>query len=416
MIIKDIKEQSKLTSAQVDLLGLNNSSTTSLLPDQLALTQGDSGEWWSSYYIGLTEINGHYLEILPKIDDLDFMTLFSYALMYQRSSDYFSSCYSIKWNKEAIACTRLYNILTPLLVIRYLEVLEKLVEKGLKRDYVNINENLHLKIKGKINPISQLRNNTVKKKDDYFFCNYQNYSADIPINRLLKKAFEISINMLGSIRSRCSDVRSLSFISSKLRIQEAFRNIGTNVHPYTIKCKKYDKLNVYYPEAIDLAKSIIRHQENSISSNHLEKKVPPFWIDMSRLFEVYVLGLLETNYPSMILFQQGGSYCTQCDYIHKGEGIILDAKYKPWYSNNKGRMAHSNDLVKDVREISGYARDEKLLAFTRNSSVAPKCVIVYPSSEPTAFSDQLETTIKNNPIEGFHDFYGLGVSLPRISS
>ena len=43
-----IKEQSKLASSQVDLLGLNNSSTTSLSQDQLALGQSDSGEWWSS--------------------------------------------------------------------------------------------------------------------------------------------------------------------------------------------------------------------------------------------------------------------------------------------------------------------------------------------------------------------------------
>ena len=409
-------EQSKLTSTQVELLGLNNSNPPSLSADQLSLNKSDIGEWWSSYYIGLTKINGQYLEILPKIDDLDFMTMFSYALMYRPSSEYFSRCYSIKWDEEAIACTNLYNILTPLLVIRYLDVLEKLVKKGLKRDYVTLKENLHLKIKGKINPASQLRKNILKKKDDYFFCNYQVYSEDIPINRLLKKAFEISANLLGNIRSHCNDLKSLAFVSSKLRIREAFRNISTNVYPYSIKCKKYDKLNSYYSEAIDLAKSIIKHQENSISSSHCEKKVPPFWIDMSRLFEIYVLGLLESNYPSMIRFQEPGSYGTQCDYIHTGEGIILDAKYKPWYATNEGRTKHSDALVNDVREISGYARDNNLLAYTRQSKEVPKCVIVYPSKETTLYDGLLSEIVKKNPIDGFYGFFGLGISLPRISS
>ena len=49
---------------------------------------------------------------------------------------------------------------------------------------------------------------------------------------------------------------------------------------------------------------------------------------MSRLYEVYVLGLLQTQYPNQILFQAKGNYGTQCDYLHVGEGIILDAKYK----------------------------------------------------------------------------------------
>ena len=408
-----LREQSKLPSEYVDNLMLND--TYSPMPiEQLALNRGDDGKWWSSYFIGITEINNQYIEILPKLNNLDFMSLFSFALLYQPSSDYFSSCYDINWEKEAIASSDLYNVLTPLLVMQYLNILEKLVGKGLKRDYKTNEENLNSKIRGKLKIIENWRNNILKKKENYFYCQYQVYTSDIPVNRLLKKALEISLRLLGNVRSRSNNMTGIAFLSSKLKLLEIFKNIDSNVNAASIRNIKYDKLNKYYHEAINLAKKIIRHQENTLNDGSNKKKVPMFWIDMSRLYEVYVLGLLQTNYPNQILFQVKGSYGTQCDYLHIGEGIVIDAKYKLWYNTNNGRSSHAESMIADIREISGYARDERLLEYMKNKDCPAKCVIVHPEEKVTEFEKELYETVKNNKIEGYKDFYRLGVKLPVI--
>ena len=408
-----IEEQSQLTESHVAALGLHD--TYAPMPiDKLALNRGNDGCWWASYYIGLTEINGKYVEVLPKLENLDFMALFSYALMYQPSSDYFSSCYDIRWNEETYASSDMYDILTPLLVMQYLNILEKLVGKGLKRDYQTIQENIHAKIKGKLKPILHWRKNGIKKKEDHFYCQYQVYTADIPVNRLLKKALDISFQLLGNVRAKSCNMNAVAFLSSKLKIRDAFKDISNNIHPESIRNYKFDKLNMHYSDAIKLAKQIIRHEDNALKNNSGQKRVPLFWIDMARLYEVYVLGILQSKYPLQIRFQQKGSYGTQCDYIHIGESIVLDAKYKPWYSSYSGRCNHVDSLIADIREISGYARDEKLLQMMDECNSSPICVIVHPDDKETNLNMKLADAVKNDKIEGYRDFYRLRVSLPRF--
>lgn len=408
-----LREQTQLSDEYIDRLDLRKTHT-SMPIEQLALNRGDDGYWWSSYYIGITEINGQHIEVLPKSKDLDFMSLFSFALLYQPSSEYFSSCYDINWEKEIIASTELYNILTPLLVMQYLNILDKLVGKGLKRDYITIEENLHSKIRGKLRPIANWRKNELKKKEDYFYSQYQVFSANIPINRLLKKALDISLLLLGNVRSRSNNMTGLAFLSSKLKLVEVFKNIDSKVRIESVRNYKFDKLNMYYSEAIKLAKCIIRHQDNALTDGSVKKKVPQFWIDMSRLYEVYVLGLLQTHYPNQILFQVKGNYETQCDYIHVGEGIILDAKYKLWYSTYNDRRSHAKSLIADVREISAYARDERFLSLMNKKLSTPICIIIHPDQETTKLETVLSDSVKNNKVEGYRDFYRLGIDLPRL--
>jgi len=408
-----LREQTQLLDDYIDQLDLRE-TYTSMPVEQLALNRGDDGFWWSSYYIGLSEINGQHIQVLPKLENLDFMSLFSFALLYQPSSEYFSSCYDINWEKEIYASTELYNILTPLLVMQYLNILDKLVGKGLKRDYITIEENLHSKIRGKLRHIANWRKNEIKKKEDYFFCQYQVFSANIPVNRLLKKALDISILLLGNVRSRSRNMTGLAFLSSKMKLIEAFKNIDSNVRLESIRNYKFDKLNMYYSEAIKLAKCIIRHQDNALTDGSGKKKVPLFWIDMSRLYEVYVLGILQTHYPNNILFQVKGSYGTQCDYLHIGEGIVLDAKYKLWYSSYNGRRSHVDSMIADIREISAYARDERFLNLMNNNVSTPKCVIIHPDEETTNLGAVLSDSVKNNKVEGYRDFYRLSIDLPRL--
>lgn len=227
---------------------------------------------------------------------------------------------------------------------------------------------------------------------------------------------DISISLLGDIRSKSTNLKSNTLLSSELQIIDCFRNIDSDVNIQSVKESKFDKLNAFYPEAIKLAKMLIKHKENSIAKGGSQKKVPPFKIDMSRIFEVYVLGILESNYPQQIKFQVDGSYGTKCDYVHKGEGIIIDAKYKKWYSSKQGRRDHPKYLLDDIREVSGYARDSNILKHFDNSMRSnPPCLIIHPTGTVMPeFENRLFNECKNNPIDGFNKFYHLGIPLPVI--
>ena len=407
-----LTEQCKMSPEQVSSLGIQDTFNRK---NNLGISRDLEGNWWTSYIIGAETINSQPLQILPKLDNIDFMTLFVYAIMYQPSSKYFSNYYDIKWDEKTIISSRLYDILSPLLIVQYLTILKKLVGRGLKKDYILEQDNLHSKIRGRILPLEQFRKNIVNNRNDFFYCRYQEFSENIPMNRLLKRALDVSLNILGDIRSKSNSLKSNRYYSSIINVIESFRNVDSKVNMQSVKVNRFDKLNPFYYDAIKLAKLILRHQENSITKGKVEKKVPPFWIDMSRLFEIYVLGKLTNSYANKILFQVPGSYYTQCDYLHTGEYIIVDAKYKPWYETAQGRKDHYHDMISDIREISGYARDEKLLTyFNVNTDTIPCCLIVHPGVATPCFNKPLKEIIKTTKIEGFKEFYHLGISLPCI--
>lgn len=174
--------------------------------------------------------------------------------------------------------------------------------------------------------------------------------------------------------------------------------------------KRKNKLNPFYAEAIKLAKEIIRHQETNISRkrNH-QKSVYPFWIDFSRLFEVYVLALLREGYGNVIEFQVKG-HGAVADYVHRAEHIIIDAKYKEKYLTDSYE-------IDDIREISGNARDNKICSrFTNWAGEEPECIIIYPDENGLKTFDGALSTAKNiKEIWQFRNFYKIGISLPTLN-
>lgn len=172
---------------------------------------------------------------------------------------------------------------------------------------------------------------------------------------------------------------------------------------------------------------LLRRYDYSISEASQEQHTtPPFWIDMARLYEMYVYSKLNAVYGSQIVFQVPGHFRTAVDFIKKDEGIILDTKYKPHYGNS------NQGIINDIREMSGYARDTRILraldAADDGSEI--KCVIIYP--EPRYFkpeegeADIVDDCLVINIFDGspiipqcskikqFRNFYKISVKLPMM--
>ena len=368
-------------------------------------------DWTASYFIGAAWLVPDELAmvITPKMPDIDFVQMFLAALEIdtQKESNYFAQCYGIQFDEPQIETHEELNQLTPLLVLHYISLLERLVKHGLKKDYLLHEENLKAKVKGRILFGKHLKTNIFQQHNDRMYCQYQEYTDDIPENRLLKKALLFSERIL----DRCDSLkRQAQYPEVHLRLNRlkaSFSCISDDIEPYQVQKLSSNKLFKGYKEAIRVAKMILRRFDYSIREASSEQhSTPPFWIDMARLYEMWVLCKLQKCSINPVLFQEIGFYGRQvADFVIREENLILDAKYKSKYVDDWVD-------IDDIRELSGNARDERLLP-NLSEDYSPRCIILYPGNtdELKPESDTLFEQ-QGQRIPHYRNFYKISVPLP----
>lgn len=368
-------------------------------------------DWTASYFIGAAWLVPDELAVVvtPKIPNIDFVQMFLAALEVdtQKESDYFAQCYGIQFDEPQIETHEELNKLTPLLVLHFISLLERLLKHGLKKDYLLREENLKAKVKGRILFGKHLKTNVFQQRSDRMYCQYQEYTDDIPENRLLKKALLFSERIL----DRCDSLKRQSKypeIQLRLnRLKASFSHISDEIEPYQVQKLSSNKLFKGYKEAIRVAKMILRRFDYSIREASSEQhSTPPFWIDMARLYEMWVLCRLQKNAVNPIMFQEVGFYGRQvADFVIREESLILDAKYKSKYVEDWVD-------IDDIRELSGNARDDRLLP-NLQEDYSPRCIILYPGNtdELKPESDVLFEQ-QGRKILHYRNFYKISVPLP----
>jgi len=381
---------------------------------KLGLGFDNYGNLWSSYYIGIDWIkeNESYIAVEPKIENLDYVKMFVHCLNHPEISKFIKEIYHIDFQKAQIETQNANWDLTPFLVVHFLSLVETITKQGLKSNYIVREENLSSKIKGKILFSQQLKKNIVSKREDRIYCRFQEYSIDCLENRLLKKA----LLFVQRYTTKHLDKEKYKLLFQKQnRLLSAFENISENISYSETKRIKINALYKEYVEAIDLAKQILRRFGYSYMNTHNteEKKLPPFWIDMSKLFELYVYSLLKDAYGSKIIYQlsEDGKRQTRgnygdIDFMKLDEKILIDTKYKEIYTQD-GKYDIDN-----IRQLSGYARDWgvlKKLDITSDNEVID-CIFIYP--DKTANDNLKNRDLKETSIIQFTKFYKCGIKLP----
>lgn len=301
-----------------------------------------------------------------------FMTCFSSDLALKA----FSNIYSIDIDKPAIEAPALQSVVSPLIVLHFLGVVSRI--KELKKGYVHRSENLK-KVKGRIKILKNERLNIATKRYDRVFCEYDEYSVDIPENRLIKKALLFSQRFLQRLNTQSSAAAKL--LSSQTLAR--FSCVSDEVEIRQVKQMRAHKLFTDYNEAIRLAKLILRMFDYNISKvDNTKGKVVPFWLDMSLLYEHYVYGLLHEAYRETITYQFE-SKTGKPDFLYKSDDYkaILDTKYIPKYESEP-----LDTYV--VRQLSGYSRDLRILKHLGYKGINEEmlvptipCVVIYPKEE-----------------------------------
>ena len=376
----------------------------------------------ASYYIGASWLveNESAIVVTPKMGNIDFVEMFITALAVDSDPEvnYFSRCYGIEFDAPKIIVEKNLCQVTPLILLHYVTLLEKLVKRGLKKGYVNQEDNLNSKIRGRIYVPAHVQQNVCTQRENRAYCRFQEYTEDIPENRLLKKALYFAYRGICSYKS--FDKYRVELQSRLNRLFAAFINVSSDIEIYQVARVSHNKLFRHYSEAIHVAKMLLRHFDNSIRNVDREEsyETAPFWIDMARLFELYTYSKLNEKYPDQIEFQKKGRTGT-CDYLkiakgNSAERLILDAKYKPYYENDEIGW-------EDIQEISGYARDKKILAelgWFKNGELnvqdVPPCVVIYP--EYGEVNDTFGENLLDNDevVSDYTNFYKIAVKVPRL--
>ena len=383
------------------------------------LPDSDNWGYYASYKIGAEWIDQkESLVVTPKrgMENIDFLGMFMTCFSSNLALESFSEIYSIDYDKPSIKAPSLQGVVSPLMMLHFLGVVGRI--KTLKRGYVHHSENLK-KVKGHIAILKNERNNILQKRYDRIYCEYDEYSADIPENRLLKKALLFVRRMMQNMGD---GHRSYDNINLAIRKSLAlFENVSDEVNLKEVSQIKAHKLFKEYAEAIRLAKLILRHFDysiNKVSAN--EAQVVPFVLDMSLLYEHYVYGLLYEAYQNKITYQYS-SLTGKPDFLYHSQGFkaILDTKYIPKYEDEK-KMLDTHV----VRQLSGYSRDLKILRYLGYENVSEEaplpnvpCVIIYPEKGGEINNPFLNNSLKDlcsKSVKGLALFYKIAISVPTL--
>jgi 5-methylcytosine-specific restriction enzyme subunit McrC len=286
-------------------------------------------------------------------------------------------------------------------------LVKEIVRKGLKRSYYRINTNLHSKIKGKIVVSDTIKHNLLKCKNLDTICSYEEFGINGIENRLIKKTLIFIQRYLPIYQNFASDTGINDLFSYVL---PAFIDVSDKVE---ISELRHSKTNVFfkeYKEAIHLSKIILRRYGYNIRNvGNQEVSTPPYWIDMSKLFELYVLGLLKDRFHQKVYYHY--TYRgNELDFLLKSDDyqIVIDAKYKPKYIEG-----HLNE---DIRQVSGYARLKNVYEFLEKEyPESIECLIIYPDQIKgldTLLNANL--TDPDNEIPMYNGIYKLAVKLPVL--
>lgn len=377
----------------------------------------------SSYFIGLDWLDQNHeypLMVSSKINNskesegnkqVNILCMLQEALAYPEVYHYLPSLMHIQFDKRPIRIDATMDVLTPMLIAQFLHVVKQIVKRGLKNSYYHVESNLNSRIKGKILQAQNLKQNLLKNRPLHTVCRYSVFEQNGIENRLIKKTL-VFVNKYLSGKGFIEPKDKAALKATLNFIRPAFESVSSTVQIHEIKNIKLNPFYKDYKIAIELAILILKRYAFNIEEVNKEKKVncPPFWIDMSLLFEFYVYSLLKKCPVSSKISPKVRTYGNELDYLLKdGENsMVIDAKYKQKYLDSKDHW--------DIRQVVGYSRLTSIRkrADYNNSDRMMDCLIIYP--DQSNGYDNLKGLERNNfndnTIDNYEKVYKLGVKLP----
>lgn len=286
-------------------------------------------------YVGVIQINGLTIEILPKADNSNNTNLWQKVLLQM-----LEECKLLK--VDTVSETQLkkrYNSILESYFSLYLQEIEQLVKRGLVKKYRKKQSN-QFALKGKLLFGKNIQKNVVHK--ERFYCEHQVYDKNHLIHQILLAGLQI-LNEL-EISKLNNKIKKLLFEFEDVVVgkitQAHFKKIVINR-----KTKPYEK-------ALNIAKMLILNYSPNISSGN--EKMLTLLFDMNMLWEEYIFRVLYKNKNNYKVSRQKKKVFWEQKKIKpdivittkNGENYIIDTKWKIIKANKP-----SDD---DLRQMFAY--------------------------------------------------------------
>lgn len=380
----------------------------------------------TNYYIGVDWIVTHKLPlyVYPKLNDqtptqkreINYLRMLFETLEETTATKHIDRLLTVDFKAPLITIDQQQDMLTPFLLIQFLQLTKSIVKKGLKKTYQPITAHLNAKIKGKL-----LIHRTLKANAHHpaqTTCQYTTLTINNNENKQLKHAYRLCLELLPNYQTLFANAHFLSQLKQLTQfIAPAFEGISDEPAPPT----KTTTTPLYkeYTQALQLAKLLTQKHAYTITQRTAHRphlKTHPFWIDMSKLFELYLYRKLKKAIPNAnIYFQKKLDHYTP-DYLVDGTDLngnpiklIIDAKYTNKYKDEKIRQS-------DIRQLCGYARQTAVYQALQieDKTHIIDCLILYAdqnAKEDISLHDIQEAT----PEPAYINFKKLGIKLPEIT-
>ena len=406
----DVSRDGRLDSASVLFQGKAGAKCVEIIKNQVGT------RLYCHYYIGTDWLleKEVAIHIAPKINDqmqqVDYISMLFQCCQHSDVAKHCKDLYEIKFDASVIEINHNQDSLTPLLITQFMVLLQRIVKKGLKKSYYRVERNLSAKIKGKILVSQNIKHNLLKNKLINTVCQYDEFGINSFENQILKHMMQWSQRYLASFPEYSKLLQPIFGYCAP-----AFEMVQANGDMFQLKHMRYHAFYNEYQEAMRIVQLIVKrfdYQLNEVDVSHPQTiKIHPFWIDMSKLFELYVLGLLKNQYGRQITFQAKGKYGNP-DFLYTDKNLptIIDTKYKKLYQFERYD-------IDDIRQLSAYARDVNVLKHlglgAKETVPVVNCLIVYPDQ---AAQSMIDPNLTGTPIQQFVHFYKMPIRLPTIQS
>lgn len=171
--------------------------------------------------------------------------------------------------------------LLEIFITMFLEELSKLIKRGIKSDYINLEDNLKF-LKGKLKINDQIKKNSIHK--ERFYVEYQEFLSDRIENRLIKTTLRYLYKKSHSNKNQ-QRIREFLFVFDEISLCKDVKNAFLHVKPNR-QMKDYEQVLLWCKTFL-LENSFSPYKGNDVAFALL--------FDMNLLFESYVYDYLKRN-------------------------------------------------------------------------------------------------------------------------
>ena len=277
-------------------------------------------------YVGVIQIGGLTIEILPKADKSDNPDKGTWQKVLLNM---LKVCKHIQVdNVSETNLNKKYNSILDVYFEMYLNEVESLVRIGLVKKYRRVQSNQNA-LKGKLVFSQNIQKNLIHK--ERFYCEHQLYDEDHLIHQILFRGLLVLKDLISN---------NLKDKLNRILFEfQDYQQIMINKNHFE-KLANNRKTQPYF-RAVDIAKMIILNYSPNLNSSNNNMLTMLF--DMNKLWEEYIYRILQKHKPTgyKISFQNSDKFwehkTIRPDIVitnDKEENFVIDTKWKIINANN----------------------------------------------------------------------------------